>query len=158
MGIDRGKSDKDKIRYLILALCMAQNKLVKTKSINIPTNENVIDNLPNNRDGDIKTNFNLNRYKQELIDKLKGEFEEYKKDKGVRFHVVVNPGISNNTMPHSFKTGKCFKTTFRGSIDGLNVKSAIASVNGGNNKNRKHRIRKNKTIKSSIGASTKSKR
>ena len=158
MGIDRGKSDKDKIRYLILALCMAQNKLVKTKSINIPTNKNVIDDLPNNRDVDIKTNFNLNRYKQELIDKLKGEFEEYKKDKGVRFHVAVNPGISNNTMPHSFKTGKCFKTTFRGSIDGLNVKSAIASVNGGNNKKRKHRIRKNKTIKSSMGASTKSKR
>ena len=157
IGIDRGKSDKDKIRYLFLALCMAQNNLVITDNIKIPTNEIVIDQLPVNQAGDIITNFDKGT-SIALIEHLGKEFAEYKKDQTVRFHVVVNPGVTNKTIPHSFKTGKCFKTTFRSRIDKETLQSTIATINGGNNIRRKRRIRKNKTIKSSIGTRAKSTR
>jgi hypothetical protein len=157
IGIDRGKSDKDKIRYLFLALCMAQNNLVITDNIKIPTNEIVIDQLPVNQAGDIITNFDKGT-SIALIEHLGKEFAEYKKDQTVRFHVVVNPGITNKTIPHSFKTDKCFKTTFRSTINKETLQSTIATINGGNNIRRKRRIRKNKTIKSSIGTRAKSTR
>jgi len=156
------KGDKDKIRFLILVFCMVQNELINTKSIEIPT---IISLLPmNSGSTTLFTKFETS-HSDNLIKKLQSDFEKYVEyvklpdSRPVRFHVVVQPGVTGETKTNLILSEKFMKSHFRKPY--IYKRSPKKSSGGGkikNNISRKRQLRKNKTTKSLHYARTKSNR
>jgi len=137
------KGNKDEIRLVVLALCMAQSKHIKTHNMQIKLTQPQI----NSSAGFFPPNQTLN-------DTVKGIFVDFKKpqgpkkghlESGKRLHIIVNPNSNLNTNPSEYIGEKFYKRNF--------TKREVMRprVNGGaylkNNIKRRHYKRRNKTIK-----------
>jgi hypothetical protein len=140
------KGKKDEIRLVVLALCMAQSKNIRTRNIQIPLTPKQIATSV----GFFPPNAVLNSTVKSIFANFKSPqgLKKSHLEAGKRLHIIVNPNSDlNNPRPSERSGEKVYKRIF-------SKREALprrVRVRGGaylkNNIKRRHNKRKNKTIK-----------